>query len=184
MTNLNGTHSSPAPPPNYAARRVSIIAGIALTLLSSFFVYRGKHRVVECSDCVARDPTPAIREILTRQTDDWNRGDIDAFATGYKNSPDILFIGRHMERGYAQMVAGYHKGYPTAAAMGKLTFTSLEVQPLDATFATATGHYHLERAATAGGNDDGYFLLVLEQTRDGWRIVRDDTTELPPTAKK
>ncbi len=35
----------------------------------------------------------AIRAVLDRQVVDWNRGDIEAFATGYKNSPDILFMG-------------------------------------------------------------------------------------------
>jgi hypothetical protein len=37
----------------------------------------------------------------------------------------------------------------------------------------------VQRAAAAGGNADGYFLLVLEQTSAGWKIVRDDTTALP-----
>jgi ketosteroid isomerase-like protein len=64
--------------------------------------------------------------------------------------------------------------------MGTLTFTHLEVQPLDTHFATATGHFHLDRTPTAGGNADGYFLLVLELTPTGWKIVRDDTTSLPP----
>jgi hypothetical protein len=60
----------------------------------------------------------AIRAVMDRQVADWNRGDIDAFATGYKNSPDILFIGRTISHGYAEMVANYHKHYPTRAKDG------------------------------------------------------------------
>jgi ketosteroid isomerase-like protein len=117
--------------------------------------------------------------VMNQSVVDWNNGDIDAFASSYKNSPDILFIGRKVSHGYAQMLAAYKAGYPTREKMGTLSFTQLEVQPLDASFATVTGHFHLERTAAGGGNADGYFLLVFEHTPDGWKIVRDDTTALP-----
>lgn len=131
-------------------------------------------------DSVLRD----VSSVLQRSAVDWNRGDLDAFATSYKNSPDILFIGRTVRRGYAQMLAAYKTGYPTREKMGVLSFSSLQVQPLDAQFVTATGHFHLERTAAGGGNADGYFLLVLEHTPSGWKIVRDDTTAAPPSGKK
>jgi len=124
----------------------------------------------------------AIRAVLDKQAADWNRGDLDAFATGYKNSPDILFMGRAIHRGYAEMVATYHQSYPTRERMGKLSFSQVEVQPLDARFATVTGHFHLERAEAAGGNSDGFYLLVFEKTPAGWKIVRDDSTSLPKAA--
>ncbi len=124
----------------------------------------------------AASEAQAIRGVLEKQVVDWNRGDIEAFATTYKNSPDILFMGSRMNRGYAQMLEGYRKAYPTREKMGTLKFTELEVQPLDERFATTTGRFHLERSVAAGGNVDGFFLLVLEKTPEGWKIVRDDTT--------
>lgn len=142
--------------------------GIALILLTAAYAW-----VPAAS---AEDPAPSIKALLERQAADWNRGDMDAFATGYKNAPDILFIGKTVEHGYAGMLAGYKAHYATREAMGKLSFSDLAVQPLDPHFATATGHFHLERTAGGGGNADGHFLLVLEKTRSGWKIVRDDTT--------
>ncbi len=124
----------------------------------------------------AQEPSAAILDLLTRQAADWNRGDLDAFASGYKNSPDILFLGSTVQHGYAGMLAGYKAHYPTRAAMGTLSFSQLAVQPLDERFATATGHFHLQRTAAGGGDANGYFLLVLEKTAGGWKIVRDDTT--------
>jgi ketosteroid isomerase-like protein len=127
----------------------------------------------------AQNATPearAIRVVLDKQVVDWNRGDLDAFATGYKNSPDILFIGSKISHGYAQMVDTYRKNYATKEKMGTLNFSELEVQPLDEHFATVTGHFHLERTAAGGGDSDGHFLLVFEKTQDGWKVVRDDTT--------
>lgn len=124
----------------------------------------------------APQPSAVIQQLLTQQAADWNRGDLGAFASGYKNSPDILFLGSTVQHGYAGMLAGYKAHYPTRAAMGTLTFSQLEVQPLDEHFATATGHFHLQRTAAGGGDANGYFLLVLEKTAQGWKIVRDDTT--------
>ncbi|MDE1160717.1 MAG: DUF4440 domain-containing protein [Acidobacteriaceae bacterium] len=121
----------------------------------------------------------AIKQAMTKSAADWNRGDLDAFATSYKNSPDILFIGHKISHGYAGMLAGYKSAYPTPAKMGKLTFTDIEIQPLDAHFATATGWFHLLRSDADGGNQNGYFLLVLEKTPQGWKIIRDDTTAVP-----
>ena len=126
----------------------------------------------------------AIITMLNKSADDWNRGDLAAFATSYKNSPDILFMGRTIRHGYAQMLEGYKNGYSNPEKMGHLTFPDLETQPLDDRFATVTGHFHLERTAAGGGNADGFFLLVVEHTPDGWKIVRDDTTVPPPPATK
>jgi uncharacterized protein (TIGR02246 family) len=136
------------------------------------------------STCRARAQSEAvaIQQLLVKSANDWNRGDVDAFATSYKNSPDILFIGKKISRGYDGMLATYKKSYNTRAKMGMLTFTGIEVQPLDARFATTTGWFHLKRTAEGGGDADGYFLLVLEKTAQGWKIVRDDTTDA--TAKK
>ncbi len=127
----------------------------------------------------AAPESAAVVAMMEQSVADWNRGDLDAFATCYKDSPDILFIGKTISRGYAQMLATYKRSYPTRDKMGTLSFSGLETQPLDARFATVTGRFHLERTAAGGGDADGYFLLVVEKTSAGWKIVRDDTTALP-----
>jgi ketosteroid isomerase-like protein len=131
------------------------------------------------------EPTAeAIFAMMNKSAADWNRGDIDAFAKSYKNAPDILFMGERISHGFAQMLSHYKASYPTAAKMGQLSFTHLEVQPLDMAFATVTGRFHLDRTAVAGGDADGYFMLVVENTPVGWKIVRDDTTPLPKVGAK
>jgi len=147
---------------------------VALTLLACLSLAAAPTLNAQTPDATA------IRAVLEKQVADWNRGDIDAFATGYKNSPDTLFIGQTVHRGYAQMLDTYKQHYPNRAAMGTLSFTHLEVQPLDARFATVTGNFHLERTVAGGDNADGYYLLVLEKTADGWKIVRDASATVPP----
>jgi len=120
----------------------------------------------------------AILALMDKSAADWNRGDIESFATCYKDSPDILFIGRTISRGYAQMMETYRQNYGSPEKMGTLTYSQLEVHPLDEHFATMTGHFHLERSADGGGNQDGYFLVVFENTKVGWKIIEDDSTIL------
>jgi ketosteroid isomerase-like protein len=117
-----------------------------------------------------------VVKVLLRQEAAWNLGDIDAFAKGYKNSPDTLFISTQIQRGYDSMLAAYHHNYPTKESMGMLAFSDLEVHPLGNDFAVCLGRFHLERGKKNGGNADGLFSLVLEKTPDGWKIVLDHTT--------
>ena len=117
-----------------------------------------------------------VVKVLLKQEDAWNRGDLDAFADGYKNSPDTLFINNQIQRGYDSMLAAYHRNYPNRESMGTLAFTDLEVHPLGEGFAVCIGRFHLNRPKKEGGNAEGMFSLVLEKTSAGWKIVVDHTT--------
>jgi len=118
-----------------------------------------------------------VIKVLLKQEAAWNRGDLDAFAEGYKNSPDTLFInGNQIQRGYSIMLEGYHRDYPTRDAMGQLTFSELEVHPIDDKVAACVGRYRLERSKKNGGNAEGLFSMIFEKTESGWKIVVDHST--------
>lgn len=117
-----------------------------------------------------------VIKVLTAQERDWNRGDLDGYAKGYKDSPDTLFVGRQISRGFQQMLIDYHGNYPTREAMGTLSFSELEPHVLDEHFVVVVGKYHLERSKKVGGSADGVFSLVMEKTEKGWKIIVDHTT--------
>lgn len=117
-----------------------------------------------------------VIKVLLAQEAAWNRGDIEAFSESYKDSPDTLFITGTVNRGFAGMVDAYKREYPTKAVMGTLSFSELEVHPLDERFAVVIGKYHLERGKKEGGPASGIFSLVLEKTDKGWKIIVDHTT--------
>ncbi len=117
-----------------------------------------------------------VIKVLLAQEAAWNKGDLETFIQGYKNSPDTLFITRQVFRGVDGMLEEYRHNYPTKAAMGALAFSELEVHPLDENFAVVIGKYHLERGKKEGGNADGIFSLVFEKTDKGWKIIIDHTT--------
>jgi uncharacterized protein (TIGR02246 family) len=124
---------------------------------------------------LSRDELDVIK-VLTAQERAWNRGDLEAYASGYKNSPDLLFVGRQISRGFGSLVEDYRKNYPNKEAMGTLDFSELEPRVLDEKYAIVLGHYHLERNKKAGGPADGVFSLVFEKTEAGWKIILDHTT--------
>jgi len=117
-----------------------------------------------------------IVKVVLAQEKAWNAGDIAGYVKGYKDSPDTLFLGRQVSRGFKQILEDYQHNYPNRAAMGTLTFSELEVHSLSDTFAACIGKYHLDRSKKDGGPADGQFSLVLEKTPDGWKIVLDHTT--------
>jgi ketosteroid isomerase-like protein len=117
-----------------------------------------------------------VVKVLLAQEAAWNRGDIEGFAQGYKDSPDTIFLTRQVSRGFAGLVEQYRHDYPTKAAMGTLSFSDLEVHPLDDRFAVCIGKYELERSKKDGGHAEGLFSLVLEKTDKGWKIIIDHTT--------
>ena len=122
-----------------------------------------------------RQELDVIKVLLAQETA-WNRGDLTAFASGYKDSPDTLFVTHQISRGYAGLLDQYKRDYPNRAAMGTLTFSELEVHGLDENFAVCIGKYRLERGKKDGGNAGGIFSLVFEKTTDGWKIIIDHTT--------
>jgi ketosteroid isomerase-like protein len=148
----------------------------ALALLLFFLAFAPAARAQTSTLKTASQLELDVIKVLLRQEAAWNHGDIDAFAQGYKNSPDTLFINTQIQRGYDSMLAAYHHNYPTKESMGALAFADLEVHPLGNDFAVCLGRFHLERSKKNGGNADGLFSLVLEKTPAGWKIVLDHTT--------
>jgi ketosteroid isomerase-like protein len=118
----------------------------------------------------------AIRGVLNAQVAAWNRGDVVAFMQGYDNSPETTFVGKTVAHGFSSILERYRKNYTDKEKMGQLTFSDLEVHPLDAHFAAVTGRYHLARSASAGGEAQGIFSLVFKKTSAGWKIVLDHTS--------
>jgi uncharacterized protein (TIGR02246 family) len=116
----------------------------------------------------------AITAVLTSQQTAWNRGDVDAFLTGYWRSPELTFSGSSgVARGWDGVLARYKKNYPDRAAMGQLDFSNLEFRFLGPDAALVLGHWHLRREKDDVG---GVFTLVWQRFPDGWKIIHDHTS--------
>ena len=124
---------------------------------------------------LSRDELDVVK-VLTRQENAWNKGDLEAFDSSFKDSPETLFVGSRITHGYADIITDYKRNYPGKDSMGTLSYSELEPHILDEHYAVVVGHYKLERTKKAGGNAEGAFSLVLEKTKEGYKIIVDHTT--------
>jgi len=115
-----------------------------------------------------------IRAVMTKQTADWNRGDIDAFMLGYWNSEKLLFVGSSgVTRGWRPTLDRYKKSYDSRAKMGTLTFSNLEIDVISRDAAVVLGRWSLARQKDT---PNGTFTLIFRKFKEGWRIVHDHTS--------
>ena len=117
-----------------------------------------------------------IRRVLDDQVAAWNRGDVRGFMNGYEDSETLTFVGNSVTKGYARVLDNYLKRYSTRDKMGTLTFSNLEIRPLDADYAAVIGRWRLERTKDAGGDTGGLFTLLFRRTPAGWKIILDHTS--------
>lgn len=128
-----------------------------------------------CSYTIAQqDPSLPIRQLLSDQTQAWNRGDLEGFMEGYWKNDSLRFIGKSgITYGWKQTLLNYQKGYPDKAAMGTLHFTILHIDELSSTYVQVIGKWHLTRTI---GNVSGHFTLLLRRIDGKWLIVSDHSS--------
>jgi ketosteroid isomerase-like protein len=115
-----------------------------------------------------------ISQLLYSQSEAWNRGDIEGFMEGYTNDSELHFLGAGgLTKGWRETLERYKRVYPDASAMGKLRFELHEITRRTEDVYTVVGQYFLDRATLEDLN--GYFLLVVVRTTDGWRVAADST---------
>jgi uncharacterized protein (TIGR02246 family) len=116
----------------------------------------------------------AIRAILARQTEQWNKGNIDGFMQGYWENDSLLFIGkRGPSYGYRAALENYKKSYPDTTAMGKLKFNILTVKPLSPDTCFVLGKWMLKRTI---GDLEGHYTLLLKKIKGKWLIIADHSS--------
>lgn len=115
-----------------------------------------------------------ILATLKRQTEDWNRGNIEAFMVGYWNNDSLMFIGQSgVTYGYQKTLANYKKNYSDTAQMGKLSFDILQVKRLSPEYYFVVGKWFLKRSV---GDVNGHYNLLFRKINGKWVIVADHSS--------
>lgn len=115
-----------------------------------------------------------IRQLISAQQSDWNKGDIPAFMQAYWKSDSLLFTGANgPTRGWQKTLDNYLQRYDSPAKMGKLQFTLLQLTPLGDMHYMVLGQWHLKREV---GDVGGYFTLILRKIGGQWKIIADHTS--------
>jgi hypothetical protein len=115
-----------------------------------------------------------IRNVLAEQQTCWNAGDIDCFMDGYWKSDSLRFIGKSgINYGWQATLDNYKKNYPDKAAMGKLEFDILDVDPMGTEHYLVTGKWKLLRESD---EPSGLFTIIWKRFGDGWKIIYDHSS--------
>ncbi len=129
---------------------------------------------MQAQNSLAEKDEQAIRDILERQRQCWNKGDIECFMIGYWESDELRFMGKKgITKGFKATKARYYKTYPDKAAMGQLTFTILSVERLSKKKALVIGKWELQRAED---KPEGHFSLIWEKQKGEWVVVLDHSS--------
>ncbi len=117
----------------------------------------------------------SIRKILDDQVKSWDSGSIDDFMKGYWQNDSLVFIRQDgASYGYENALNGYKKRYNTAAKMGKLFFTLLQIKKLSPEYYFVIGKWLLKR--NIGGDVGGTYSLLFRKIKSKWVIVADHTS--------
>lgn len=147
---------------------IKLLLLLALAALSSCATAPKKSAAIE----------DEIRAALNKQAAEWNAGNLRGFMDIYAKSDSTRFAsGADIMTGWQAVFDRYQKKYGTREAMGKLTFSDIDVKTLAPDSALAFGRWHLTRA---NDQPNGLFTLILKKTVDGWRIIHDHTSAASP----
>jgi ketosteroid isomerase-like protein len=115
-----------------------------------------------------------IKEVLEKQRLEWNKGNMAGYMQGYLKSDSLIFVGKTGPfYGWQKNLEIYQKVYPDKAAMGYLTFDIKQIKMMDKKHAFVLGAWNLQMEKE---EQKGFFTLLLEKFKDGWKIVVDHSS--------
>jgi ketosteroid isomerase-like protein len=160
---------------NKAATRSFVLCAVLLLTAAGCTVH--STHICHSAACPYR-PAPGqihadIEEVLQGQADRWNEGDIAGYMEPYWHSPELTFsAGGKVTRGFEPTLNHFRTAYPDRAAMGKLTFSDLEITPVCSDAAMVLGRWRLD----ATPPKSGAFSLVMRRIEGSWVIIHDHTS--------
>jgi uncharacterized protein (TIGR02246 family) len=119
----------------------------------------------------ARTTEDIVRGVLSANAAAWNEGNLTAFLNGYEQSGAVRLVnGGDIVTGINSLRKHYQALVQGAGAMGRLTFSDLDVTMTAPEVATVSGRYALE---SGPAKTTGVMTMVMRQIDGRWRIVQD-----------
>jgi ketosteroid isomerase-like protein len=115
-----------------------------------------------------------IRNVMKKQQDAWNSGNLEGFMDGYWRSDSLRFLSKDgVTMGWKASLLRYQKAYPSQEAMGQLKFENLRIEVLSGEEAYADGRWNLFRSSDTLS---GHFTLLWKRIDGRWLIVSDHSS--------
>lgn len=112
-----------------------------------------------------------VRGVLSANAAAWNEGNLTAYLNGYDQSAGVRLVnGAEIVTGINSVRKHYQAVVQGAGAMGRLTFSDLDVTMTAPEVATVNGRYAHE---SGPAKTTGAMTMVMKQVDGRWRIVQD-----------
>lgn len=119
----------------------------------------------------SRTAEDIVRGVLSANAAAWNEGNLAAFLNGYDQSGVVRLVnGADIVTGINGVRKHYQALVDGAGAMGRLTFSDLDVAMTAPEVATVNGRYAHE---SGPAKTTGAMTMVMKQIDGRWRIVQD-----------
>jgi beta-aspartyl-peptidase (threonine type) len=122
-----------------------------------------------------REGMKAVRAVLDRQVEAWNRRDLEGFMAGYWESPGLTFFSNSRKTsGWGATLDRYKSSYQgEGKQMGRLEFLEVEIEMLAPRAAFVRGRFHLKMD---NSEMTGPFTLIFKKIKGDWKIIHDHTS--------
>jgi hypothetical protein len=119
-----------------------------------------------------------IYGLLIKMGDRWNAHDIDGYLAPYWKSPDLLVVieGEQL-KGWSDVNATYHRGYPNRDEMGSVAFDRVQIQMVAPDVAVGLDWWTIVQKR---GKVLGTSTMVLRKIDGNWVIVVMHTSIVEP----
>ena len=117
-----------------------------------------------------------VTKIVLAQETAWNKGDLEAYLSHFKDSKDTEAVLNGSVQGLANIRNAYHASFPNKEAMGQLEQSEVAVRELGPEYALATGKYRLLRNRRNGGDAQGSFIEIFQKDAGKWQLIYSQTT--------
>lgn len=139
----------------------------------------------EMAEQAELDAIGEIEAILQAQSEDWSRGDVEAFTSAYAQDCTYISATAGLVQGRDALTERYRTGWPDPEAMGSLRLDILEIRPAYVTMKQLFGVIESEGIGGMsivarwtltyqdGEPATGLTLIVFRRIDGEWQIVQD-----------
>ncbi len=115
-----------------------------------------------------------ISIVLDDSEKGWNTGNIEQYMECYRKSEKMRFAGNgNFNFGWENTLKRYKKSYPDKEAMGRLSFSDVDITVISNDAALVFGRWTLRYPDK---EKTGLYTLLLRKFDEGWRIVHDHSS--------
>jgi uncharacterized protein (TIGR02246 family) len=120
---------------------------------------------------MAQSDEAAIREVIQRELETWNSGDIEGYVDLYAPVDSVRMIYNGGEVMGKENILAFYKKYWPKEKMGKLEFTDVRLERVSPEYFYTQGHFHVTQSD--GKKIKGRFSGLMKKINGKWYLYTD-----------